>query len=151
MKRIFLTLALLAGFASLIFTACNNKEEQIQQVQKTAIKGNKITDGTYVGYYNFDSAKKIEVKQIIKDNEVVKRWVNGEETSLNKAPVTKGRFWKKGDNQSAENMAVDLALELSKNYPCVSILTFPYIEDEEMIIYQVDVDKNVPCEYEKYQ
>lgn len=151
MKRTLLTLALLVGFASLIFTACNNKEEQIQQVQKTAIEGNKIPDGTYVGYYNFDNAKKIEVKQIIKDNEVVKRWVNGEETDLNKAPIIKGRFWKKGDNKYAEDKAVDMALELSKTYPCVSILTFPSLEDEEMIVYQVNVDKNVPCEYEKYQ
>ncbi len=151
MKRTFLILVLLASFTSLLFTACNKEEEQTQQMQqKSDIKGNNIPDGTYVGYYNFDTAKKIEVKQIIKDNEVVKRWVNGVETSLNKAPTTKGRFWKKGDNKFAEDMAIDLALELSKTYPCVSIQTFPYIEDEDVIIYQVDVDKNVPCEYERY-
>lgn len=152
MKRTFLTLALLAGLTSLIFMACNDKEERVQQMQqKSDIKGNKIPDGTYVGYYNFDNAKKIEVKQMVRDNEVVKRWVNGEETDLNKAPIIKGRFWKKGDNKYAEDKAVDMALELSKTYPCVSILTFPSLEDEEVIIYQVNVEKDVPCEYEKYQ
>lgn len=152
MKKVFLVLVLLAGFSSLIFTACNNEEERVQQAQqKSDIKGNKIPDGTYVGYYNFDNAKKIEVKQMVKDNEVIKRWVNGEEIDLNKAPIIKGRFWKKGDNKFAEDKAIDMALELSKTYPCVSILTFPSVEDEEVIVYQVNVEKDVPCEYEKYQ
>ncbi|MDO5760601.1 MAG: hypothetical protein Q4Q06_06205 [Bacteroidota bacterium] len=150
MKRIFLTLTLLVSMTSLIFVACNDKEEQSQIPQKSTIQGNKVPDGTYIGYYNFDGAKKIEIKQTIKDNEVVLRWINGEQQPLNYAPKTVGRFWHEGNNKSAENKAIDCALEYSKTYPCVSIVIFPYIEDESVLIYQVDVDSNTPCDYEKY-
>ena len=49
-----------------------------------------------------------------------------------------------------KNKAIDLAMELSEKYPCVSVVTFTSIENDQTIVYQVDVETDTPCEYEKY-
>lgn len=128
MKRKILILVVLfttLSLGSIFFVACNREEQQTQEVQrKNQILGDKIPDSTYIGYYQQDVAKKIEIKERVKNNEVVKRWLNGKEQDLNLMPSIAGRFWKDGDNDYAKNKAIDLALQLADKYPLCKYCNF---------------------------
>ena len=149
-KLAILFMALTISLA--MFTSCNNEEQSSRKeilIQNKLI-GDIVPDGLYVGYYDIDKNYRIEIKESIKDNKVIKRWINDREQDLRNAPITKGRFFKDGDNDYAKNKAIDLAMELSEKYPCVSVVTFTSIENDQTIVYQVDVETDTPCEYEKY-
>ena len=154
-KKLAILLVALMTSCSMFFASCNDDEQltnkEISMQNKITVKIDHIPDGLYKGYYKTASGSVIKIAELIKEDEIIRRWVNGKEQPKESQPYVGGRFDGKtwGSNEAARLEAMDIASELSKKFPCVAVIATQSPDNEDIMVYTVEYEIEHPCEYEK--